>query len=329
MCAFLWFPLACTTGSFFFSHVIFMASSLPALGGGIKQRKEFDCNTESVSVTSQSSKLQVMGSPKGGATVTTQIMFNFLGVTKKALAYNPWIHHYRLRVFNKEADHRHISVSECGQDGWTCLFVLRNPLDRVVSSYLTTVGAPWIRKSVQRGNQNFTAHTSFAEFVTLLEHVAETGSRYVGDDHYLPQCNADYERLDNSDSMMFVLLESLDAGLAWFGESKNIQGLTRGNMSSRHYRTKSTRVEHGAAYLPYDSFLAKPRRLVDAVLSKSLPSYDSFLAEPGILRDVCCLFRKDIVLYRKACSAEWLQGCAECVDSCAKELQRLARCGDL
>lgn len=272
--------------------------------------------TDSLKLTSHSSKLQVMGSPKGGATVSTQIMFNFLGVTGKALAYSRWIHDYRNRVFKHQEDHLGMPCSVCGQEGWTCVFLLRNPLDRVVSSYLHTMKTK-IHLAVQRENPDFTDDLTFAGFTVFLKRFAESRSRYRQDVHYLPQCDAGCEALHSVD-MVTLLVESLDAGLAWFGRTTNMTGLSRRNMSSGHYIKKSPHIDPAAAHRPY----SEQMRL-------SPPSYDSFLIDPNISRDICCLFRKDIELYRKACSVAWMRECAECMESCARELRRLKRCDEV
>ncbi|CAK0825986.1 unnamed protein product [Prorocentrum cordatum] len=171
-----------------------------------------------------------------------------------------------------------------------------------------------IHTFIEREIADFAADASFAEFIAFLKRTAATRSHYWQDMHYLPQCDNVCKHTE-FDRVQHLPLESLDAGLAWFGQTENIQGLTRNNMSSHHYVKKSPRVDPGAAYLRYSKHL-----------HDSPPSYESFLAEPSIFKDVCCLFRADIELYRMSCSSEWLQGCAECVDSCARELRRLAPC---
>ncbi|CAK0806096.1 unnamed protein product [Prorocentrum cordatum] len=277
-----------------------------------KHCKSLPC-IPSLKVSSRSSKLQIMGQAKGGATVSTQIMFNFLNITKTALDFNGWVHEYRGRVFNQDADHEEYRCSECGLNGLKCLQIVRNPLDRVVSSYIHTMSSK-IHTFIEREIADFAADASFAEFIAFLKRTAATRSRYWQDMHYLPQCDNVCKHTE-FDRVQHLPLESLDAGLAWFGQTENIQGLTRNNMSSHHYVKKSPRVDPGAAYLRYSKHL-----------HDSPPSYESFLAEPSIFKDLCCLFRADIELYRMSCSSEWLQGCAECVDSCARELRRLAPC---
>ncbi|CAK0817583.1 unnamed protein product [Prorocentrum cordatum] len=281
-----------------------------------KQCKQLPC-IPSLKVSSRSSKLQIMGQGKGGATVSAQIMFNFLNITEKALEYSRWIHDYRCEVFNKDPDHKSYKCSECGLNGLKCLYIVRNPLDRVVSSYVHTMSTNNMHTSIRGKIADFAADAFFAEFIAFLKGTAATGRRYWGDPHYLPQCDTVCEHTE-FDRVQHLLIESLDAGLAWFGQTENIQGLTRNNMSSKHYVKKSSRMDPGAAYLRYSKHL-----------HDSPPSYESFLAEPSIFKDVCCFFRTDIELYRKSCSAEWLQGCAECMDSCARELRRLAPCNDV
>ena len=87
--------------------------------------------------------LTMYGTPKGGATVTAQIMFRLMGLYEQALAYHPWIHEYRMKVHDRGTAHEvrpttRAQVQQCAQCTETgrCLKLIRNPLDRAVSSFL-------------------------------------------------------------------------------------------------------------------------------------------------------------------------------------------------
>ena len=39
---------------------------------------------------------------------------------------------------------------------------------------------------------------------------------------------------------------------------------------------------------------------------------------------LCCLYRKDVALYRQACAQAWLlEGCPRCADQCARDVSTL------
>jgi len=66
-----------------------------------------------------------------------------MGVFEKAMAYDTWIHNYREHVHDRQPRSEilpaHTSrVAQCAQcnDRGRCVKLIRNPLDRAVSSYL-------------------------------------------------------------------------------------------------------------------------------------------------------------------------------------------------
>jgi len=197
-------------------------------------------------------KLQVIGQAKGGATVTTQILFNFLNITDKALAYHAWIHRYRLQVFDRLEEHRSTECQECGQKGWTCVMVVRNPLDRVVSSYIHVMKSKK-RLFIRKVKPDFGNNVSFAGFIEWLKLVANGTKKTAGSGHYMPQCWSGCGNVGNA--LKYIPTECLDAGLVWFGKTEHVQGLSRRNMSSGHYIAKSSVSSPRAAHLPYNQEL--------------------------------------------------------------------------
>ncbi len=117
-----------------------------------EHRQDSLCRAEEVIPTTGSSSmflwdrrhnLTMYGTPKGGATVTAQIMFRLMGVFEKAMAYDAWIHNYRVLVHDRRPRSEILpapkaKVAQCAQcnDRGRCVKVIRNPLDRAVSSYL-------------------------------------------------------------------------------------------------------------------------------------------------------------------------------------------------
>ena len=120
----------------------------------------------------------LLSSPKAGATIAAQLFFRSLGLTEKALAYSPWVHHYKMQ-FNLRPGGRVDPCVVCRPgSGWTCVKIVRSPLARVISSYVHI-----IRHSAQFG----LADSTFDTFVRILEDQATAAQRSLFDDHFMPQ----------------------------------------------------------------------------------------------------------------------------------------------
>jgi len=59
-----------------------------------------------VKMVDRPSRLMIIGTPKGGATLVTQLMLRRLNLTETAQEYDRWIHRYRLEVYRRQPDHR-------------------------------------------------------------------------------------------------------------------------------------------------------------------------------------------------------------------------------
>ena len=95
----------------------------------------------SVLLANEKDKLLVAAVAKGGATVATQLMLRREGLLETALRHRGshgtgWIHDYR-HVYARQPNHRppRNATATCRDRAWTCVVILRSPLDRVVSSY--------------------------------------------------------------------------------------------------------------------------------------------------------------------------------------------------
>jgi hypothetical protein len=128
----------------------------------------------------ESANLAVMWSYKAACTTVVKWVFLHNGLLPEALAYGNWIHKYRLRRYQKSD--RYLSrLNRLGQ--FDIVKVVRDPLDRAVSSYIHAYRTGYddeaISKVLQRPlgrKQRF----SFREFVTFLEH---SNLRYCNPHH--------------------------------------------------------------------------------------------------------------------------------------------------
>jgi hypothetical protein len=109
----------------------------------------------------RTSKLMLCSTAKAGATTISAII---VGLANKTAEYSSWrasrgfpdggmlsarINMYRREVLNFEPAHRvpHDKLELCVQPGWLCIVLVRNPSDRLISSFLhmavTRLGANW------------------------------------------------------------------------------------------------------------------------------------------------------------------------------------------
>jgi hypothetical protein len=119
----------------------------------------------------ESANLAVMWSYKAACTTVIKWVFQQNGLLPEAMAYNSWVHKYRLREYQKSE--RYLSrLKRLSSGAFDVVKVVRDPLDRAVSSYIHAYRHGYddgaIAKIVQRPlsrRQRF----SFREFVSYLD----------------------------------------------------------------------------------------------------------------------------------------------------------------
>jgi hypothetical protein len=119
----------------------------------------------------ESANLAVMWSYKAACTTVIKWVFQQNGLLPEAMAYDSWVHKYRLHHYQKSE--RYLGrLKRLSSGAFDVVKVVRDPLDRAVSSYIHAYRHGYddeaIAKIVQRPlsrRQRF----SFREFVTYLE----------------------------------------------------------------------------------------------------------------------------------------------------------------
>ncbi len=119
----------------------------------------------------ESANLAVMWSYKAACTTVIKWVFQQNGLLPEAMAYNSWVHKYRLRQYQKSD--RYLSrLKRLSSGAFDVVKVVRDPLDRAVSSYIHAYRHGYddeaIGKVVQRPLSR-RHRFSFREFVTYLE----------------------------------------------------------------------------------------------------------------------------------------------------------------
>lgn len=263
----------------------------------------------------------LLSSPKAGATIAAQLFFRSLGLTEKALAYSPWVHHYKMQ-FNLRPGGRVDPCVVCRPgSGWTCVKIVRSPLARVISSYVHI-----IRHSAQFG----LADSTFDTFVRILEDQATAAQRSLFDDHFMPQASP----CDLEAPPLLLPLETIDEGiLPAFAEHTGFwmdpRGLESAHYVSRTSTDEATDVQSYSRWVPATDIEAATSTASSADsqrVGRSMSEAAQRLLNTSskLRRSVCCLYRKDVALYRRACAQDWLlEGCPRCAERCAKEVAEL------
>ena len=304
-----------------------------------------------LSLSDTPSRMLMMSTPKGGATVAAQLMFRRLGLLQQAIGYSPsgWIHEYRMKVFNRAPGHaqvgcrndiatgRVLPISRTCREGtgWRCVKLLRSPFERVVSSYLhtlrTQIWSTFPELSSVCGSPDAAANASFAQFIAALTLRAQKGTHgQPVDNHFMPQATA----CDQIELRVFYLpVEGLSGALMALGRIDDGRTYNDSGLSSSHYITQAgaEKVADTTAQDPTHRDVAALafshfddcRQKGFAQCGRSVPPYRYFLTNLTLCNQIRCLFAPDFDLYRRMCAQSWLiQACPECVRMCLIVLQR-------
>jgi hypothetical protein len=130
----------------------------------------------------ESANLAVMWSYKAACTTVIKWVFQQNGLLPEAMAYNSWVHKYRLREYQKSD--RYLSrLKRLSRGSFEVVKIVRDPLDRAVSSYIHAYRHGYddaaIANVVQRP-LSYQKRFSFREFVAYLE---QSDLRYCNPHH--------------------------------------------------------------------------------------------------------------------------------------------------
>jgi hypothetical protein len=206
--------------------------------------------------------------------------------------------------------------------GWLCVDVVRNPLDRAISSYIHTLGN-WGPLGSHFQELDGNADASFAEFAAALARRARNKtSRSRADDHFLPQCVPTTEAGALRPDILYVPVEMLtepDGYACPMLDRVRGTGLAAAEAAARggisgHYVKKAARSPPGSEHWSW----TKVKK------TRPKPAYDSFWSNTAFCRNVVgCLYRADVEAYVSACRAPALETCAAFRSACEVQLGRL------
>lgn len=162
-------------------------------------------------------RLMLCSSPKAAATTLSAVMIGFANASAE---FHRWMSHndygagnmlsaranyFRRQILGSRPAHAVPTdkLEMCAQAGWLCIFLVRNPRDRVISSFLhaaiTKLGASWPElietvgdlERVRVGNYSLRQHVDALELtranIRNKQNLKHNGRRGGGADHYLPQ----------------------------------------------------------------------------------------------------------------------------------------------
>ena len=270
-------------------------------------------------------KLLLMSSPKAGATLVERLMLARVNLTGAAVHFKGYPLRYSHEVFQQAKGRLptpgHLASCAPGT-GWLCVAIVRNPLDRAISSYIHTLRC-WKALGSHFKELNGNANASFAEFAAALDRRArKKASHSPGDGHFMPQCVPTTRAGTLRPDVLYVPVEMLSepggyacplldrvrgTGLA------AAEAAARGD-NSEHYITKATSSPPGSEHWSW----AKVKE------AHPTPAYDSFWNNTAFCRKVVgCLYRADVEMYVSACRAPALETCAAFRSACEVQLGRL------
>lgn len=263
-------------------------------------------------------KKMLFYSAKGGATVAVQTFFRTLNIYDMAIRYSKWIHDFEWQIFHSLPyfNYKHYPCALCSQEDWHCAKVVRDPLDRTVSSYIHTLKMNvWTNINYYdafSGNEsNFfeNRNSSFYNYLNMLEYVENANMHVKFSEHYMPQttsCDSDYVAL--------ILIEEAEESFEAYYKFSGVN-YTYVSEHSPHYINNKKNIARDpnlTAYTPFEK------------LRDNLPLYESFYRDTDVFMKVYDIFYDDFKLYERACNQKWLlEGCSSCQARCDNHRSRL------
>lgn len=265
-------------------------------------------------------RIMLLATPKAGATIGTQLFFNYLGISDESQKHGAWVHDYRKLFYTNRNNNPHIwgHCSYCSDPQWICIKLIRNPIARVVSSYIhtikTKVRTQWPELEDVMSRKSATLNeASFDDFLNALRARAVSGNASWQDDHFMPQTYTECE-IDPTTPhrYYYVPIEALESVLVALDGETGIN-LNATGFTSHQYQLKNESVHsQNVAQWPFQKVFS------------THPSYGAFTEGAAEARVFCCLFASDIAVYHRACSQTWLQNCSLCLEQCNRELKLIS-----
>jgi hypothetical protein len=217
-------------------------------------------------------------SPRSGGTSLIKWFFFQNGLLQAALNYNPWIHSYKMEVYEKQNNYKADIIKQLLEGKKDIYKLVRNPYRRAVSSFLAVIDNEIIMKEIALNSQN---GVSFKQY---LYHIKKIGvSRDLINSHIAQQYVEGEEFLIKN----YIKLENFSAEIKVVENKFHLLDSPILNISNSSHHLSQTMIEKG---------LFAEVKMSLKPYGRSLPTYESFYDEEtkGLVRE---LFKKDFEKY--------------------------------
>ncbi len=214
-------------------------------------------------------------SPKAGCTIMVKMFFRNMGLLEEALAYNSWIHEYRMHVFTKAHP---ITIDDLRNSEYYKIKFVRNPYHRVVSGYLHTMKYEVMHKPVKDALWRWNANISFKSFVKYLSKI----DLHTCDPHYSLQKKFFENEIPNCFNKI-IKLEQLNEGIAEINEKKGVHFDLSG-LTSNHHLEKNHRLTQNVSRSRWNK------------IKNDIPWYTNFY-DAALAEKVYALYKEDFEAY--------------------------------
>jgi hypothetical protein len=217
-------------------------------------------------------------SPRSGCTTLIRWFFFQNGLLQKAMDYNPWVHSYRMEVFEK-GDHYKAGIIDQLLAGKKDTYkLIRNPYRRAVSSFLASIDNDKIMNEIA---PNYHNGFSFKEFLYLIRKIGVSKDRL--NSHIAQQYDEGEEVIIKN----YVRLENFSTELKAIENKYRLLDSPILSISNSSHHLSGKMVEKGA--FANVKMSLKP-------YGRTLPTYESFydIETKDLVRE---LFKKDFEKY--------------------------------
>lgn len=288
------------------------------------------------SIADSTSKIMVIAEPKAGATLAMRLLLARLNLTSVAFDSGGYPLKYTHEVFDKQPGRRPpqgmSDLQKCADDSWLCVRIVRNPLDRAISSYIHAMKYAVVSQQFHelkhacgKSAKDCQRNASFFEFTRALLLRARNKKQSEYEDHYLPQAWKS-DSIGLTKGVLYVPIEIFDNSGSVTRDFTPLAKLEPWRVAEQekltamhnHYIQRNVTVAAGSEHWDFG-------RVHDAIKTNRLPAYDSFwVGNKTLCREVVAgLYEADMHLYLSTCSQASLRQYAVYANACDKEMARL------
>jgi hypothetical protein len=226
-------------------------------------------------------------SPKSGCTSLIKWYFFQIGLLQKAIDYNPWIHLYRMEVYEKQENYKIKITEQLLNDKRDIYKLVRNPYTRAVSSFLATLINKNIMSVVAPGINN---GLSFKQFLYLVKNIGV--KRDLINMHIAQQ----YIEEEELFIQKYIQLEHFSTEIRNIENKYNLlQSPFENIIKSRHHMSQRMN-DMGKATFAEVKMTFEEVKMSKESFNKPLPQYKNFYDQEtrDLVRD---LFKEDFERY--------------------------------